>query len=86
LNTKKIAQRSAINIQQNGEKIEEVEVAAREATEVGRNVIEIMRDLKNRRLQEQAIRKVSYAAITARNLPPAGTYTTQALKAPLAQT
>ncbi|KAH6510379.1 hypothetical protein HBI81_258010 [Parastagonospora nodorum] len=62
LKTKEIAQRSATNIQQNGERIKEVGVAAREATEVGRNV--------------------SYAAVAARNLLPAGTYTTQALKAP----
>ncbi|KAH4150707.1 hypothetical protein HBH70_248940 [Parastagonospora nodorum] len=51
LKTKEIAQRSATNIQQNGERIKEVGVAAREATEVGRNV--------------------SYAAVAARNLPPA---------------
>ncbi|KAH6198114.1 hypothetical protein HBI42_237960 [Parastagonospora nodorum] len=85
LKTKEIAQRSATNIQQNGERIKEVGVAAREATEVGRNVMEMTRDIKNRRLQEQAIGQVSYAAVAARNLPPAGTYTTQALKAPSAQ-
>ncbi|OAL42831.1 hypothetical protein IQ07DRAFT_525488 [Pyrenochaeta sp. DS3sAY3a] len=85
LNTKEAVQRSATNVQQNGDKIEEVGVAAREAKEVGRNVMEMTRDIKNRKLQEQAIGQMSYAAAAARNLPSAGTYNTQANKTPSAQ-
>jgi hypothetical protein len=85
MNTKEIAQRSAVNVQQNGDKIDEVGVAVREATEVGRNTMEMTRDIKNRRLQEQATGQTSYAAAAARNLPQAGIYNTQIPKTPSAQ-
>ncbi|KAH7060992.1 hypothetical protein BKA63DRAFT_457555 [Paraphoma chrysanthemicola] len=85
MNTKEITQRSAVNAQQNEDKIKEVGVAVREATEVGRNIMEMTRDIKNRRIQEQAIGQVSYAAAAARNLPQAGTYNTQVPKTPSAQ-
>jgi hypothetical protein len=57
-------------------------VAVKEATEVGRNIIEMTRDIKNRRIQEQAIGQVSYPAAAARNLPQASTYNTQVPKTP----
>jgi hypothetical protein len=72
-------------VQQNEDKIKEVGVAVREGTEVGRNIMDMTRDIKNRRIQEQAMGQVSYAAAAARNLPQAGTYNTQVPKTPSAQ-
>jgi hypothetical protein len=60
-------------------------VAVKEATEVGRKIMEMTRDIKNRRIQEQAIGQVSYAVAAARNLLQAGTYNIQVPKTLSAQ-
>ena len=85
-NTAEIIQQSATKIQQNGNTAEEARAAAKEATEVGKATLEMAREIKNKRAQEQANGPMSYAAAAARGVPLAGTYNTQSLKAPPMQT
>jgi hypothetical protein len=80
LSTTNLVQISATNIQQNGNKVEEAKAAAIEATEIGRANLEMTREIKNKRMQEQVGGPASYAAAAARALPLAGTYNTQSLK------
>jgi hypothetical protein len=84
--TREIVQQSATDIQQNVNKAEEARAAAKEATEVGRATMEMTREIKNRRPQEQANGPMTYAAAAARSLPLASTYNTQPLKVAPAQT
>ena len=86
--TVELDQRSAANIQRNGNTAEEARAAAKNATEVGKVTLEVVREIRNRRPQpqEQANEPMSYAAAAARGVPLAGTYNAQSLKAPFVQT
>ena len=84
--TVELAQQSAIKIQQNSNIAEEARAAAKDATEVGKATLEIARELRNKRPQEQANGPISYAAAAARGVPLAGTYNAQSVKQPPAQT
>jgi predicted RNase H-like HicB family nuclease len=84
--TVELVQQSATKIQQNGNTAEEARAAAKDATEVGKATLEIARELRNKRPQEQANRLMSYAAAAARGVPLAGTYNAQSVKQPPAQT
>ncbi|KAI0616017.1 hypothetical protein TUN199_12006, partial [Pyrenophora tritici-repentis] len=65
---------------------EEARAAAKDATEVGRAMLEMAREIRNKRPQEQANGLMSYAAAAAKGVTLAGTYNTQALKASSVQT
>ncbi|RII22698.1 hypothetical protein CUC08_Gglean013416 [Alternaria sp. MG1] len=65
---------------------EEARAAAKDATEAGRATLEIAREIRNKRPQEQANGPMSYAAAAARGVPLAGTYNAQSVKQPSAQT
>jgi predicted RNase H-like HicB family nuclease len=84
--TVELVQQSATKIQQNGNTAEEARAAAKDATEVGKATLEIARELRNKRPQEQANGPMSYAAAVARGVPLAGTYNAQSVKQPPAQT
>ena len=84
--TVELAQQSATKIQQNSNIVEEARAAAKDATEVGKATLEIARELRNKRLQEQANRLISYAVAAARGVPLAGTYNAQSVKQPPTQT
>ena len=79
-------QQATTNIQQNNNKAEEARAAAKEATEVGKATLEMAREIRNKRPQEQANGPLSYAAAAARSVPLAGIYNAQSLKAPSVQT
>ncbi|EDU46224.1 hypothetical protein PtrSN002B_010760 [Pyrenophora tritici-repentis] len=81
-----LVQQSATKIQQNGNMAEEARAAAKDATEVGKATLEIAREIRNKRPQEQANGPMSYAAAAARGVPLAGTYNAQSVKQPSAQT
>ncbi|KAF1923274.1 uncharacterized protein M421DRAFT_104512 [Didymella exigua CBS 183.55] len=85
-NTVELVQQSAANIQQNGNTAEEARAAAKDATEVGKATLEVAREIRNKRPQEQANRPMSYAAAAARGIPLAATYNAQSVKQPSAQT
>lgn len=78
-------QQSAANTQQNGNTAEEAR-AAKEATEVGKATLEMTREIRNKRPQEQANAPLSHAAAAARGVPLAATYNTQSVKQLSAQT
>ncbi|RYN55410.1 hypothetical protein AA0117_g13290 [Alternaria alternata] len=84
--TVELVQQSATKIQQNGNMAEEARAAAKDATEVGKATLEIAREIRNKRPQEQANGPMSYAAAAARGVPLAGTYNAQSVKQPSAQT
>ncbi|RYO66175.1 hypothetical protein AA0116_g2958 [Alternaria tenuissima] len=84
--TVELVQQSATSIQQNGNMAEEARAAAKDATEVGKATLEIAREIRNKRPQEQANGPISYAAAAARGVPLAGTYNAQSVKQPYAQT
>jgi hypothetical protein len=85
--TVELAQQSATKIQQNSNIAEEARAAAKDATEVGKATLEIAREIRNKRPQEQASGPMSYAAAAAaRDVPLAGTYNAQSVKQPPAQT
>jgi hypothetical protein len=73
-------QQATTNMQQNSNTAEEARAAAKEAKEVGKATLEMAREIRNKRLQEQANGPLSYAAAAARGVPLAGTYNTQASK------
>jgi hypothetical protein len=75
-----------MNIQQNSNTVEEARAAAKEAKEVGKATLEMAREIRNKKPQEQANRLLSYAAAVARGVLLAGTYNIQSLKAPSVQT
>jgi methyl-accepting chemotaxis protein len=75
-------QQATTNIQQNSNTAEEARAAAKEATEVGKATLKIAREIKNKRLQEQANRLLSYAVVVARSILLVGLYNVQSLKAP----
>jgi predicted RNase H-like HicB family nuclease len=85
-NTVELVQQSAANIQQNGNTAEEARAAAKDATEVGKATLEVAREIRNKRPQEQANGPMSYAAAAARGVPLAATYNAQGVKQPSAQT
>lgn len=85
-NTTEVVQQSATNIRQHGSKVEGAGAAAKEAMAVGRTIMEMTREIKNRRPQEQTSGQATYAAAAARNLPLAGTYNAQILKTASTQT
>jgi hypothetical protein len=85
-NTVELVQRSAANIQQNSNTAEEARAAAKDATEVGKATLEVAREIRNKRPQEQANGPMSYAAAAARGVPLAATYNAQGVKQPSAQT
>jgi hypothetical protein len=84
--TAELVQQSAANIQRNGNTAEEARAAAKDTTEVGRATLEIAREIRNKKPQEQANGPMSYAAAAAKGVLLAGTYNAQALKAPSMQT
>jgi tellurite resistance protein len=84
--TAELVQQSAANIQRNGNTAEEARAAAKDATEVGRATLEMAREIRNKRPQEQANGLISYAVVAAKGVPLAGTYNAQPLKAPSVQT
>ena len=84
--TVELVQHSATKTQQNGNTAEQARAAAKDATEVGKATLEIARELKNKRPQEQANVLMSYAAAVARGVPLVGTYNAQSVKQPPAQT
>ena len=84
--TVELAQQSAIKIQQNSNIAEEARAAAKDATEVGKATLEIARELRNKRPQEQANGLISYTAAAARGVLLAGTYNAQSVKQLPAQT
>jgi hypothetical protein len=53
---------------------------------VGKATLEMAREIRNKKPQEQANRLLSYAAAAARGVLLAGTYNIQSLKAPSVQT
>ena len=59
---------------------------AKDATEVGKVTLEVVREIRNKRPQEQANGPMSYAAAAARGVPLAGIYNAQSLKIPSIQT
>jgi methyl-accepting chemotaxis protein len=61
-------QQATTNIQQNSNIAEEARAAAKETTEVGRTTLEMAREIKNKRPQEQANGQMSYAAAAARGV------------------
>ena len=65
--TTKLIQRCAINIQQNGNTAEEARAAAKDATEVGKATLEVAREIRNKRPQEQVNGPMSYTAAAASN-------------------
>jgi hypothetical protein len=65
---------------------EEVRAAAKDATEVSRATLEVAREIRNKRLQEQANGPMSYAAAAARGILLAATYNAQSVQQPSAQT
>jgi hypothetical protein len=75
-------QQATTNIQQNSNTGEEARAAAKEATEMGKATLEMAREIRNKRPQEQANGTLSYAAAAARSVLLAGTYNAQSLKAP----
>jgi hypothetical protein len=79
-------QQATTKIQQNSNTAEEARAAAKEAKEVGKATLEIAREIRNKKPQEQANGTLSYAAAAARGVLLAGTYNTQSLKAPPVQT
>ncbi|KAF1934712.1 hypothetical protein EJ02DRAFT_489299, partial [Clathrospora elynae] len=79
-------QQATTNIQQNSNIAEEARAAAKETTEVGRTTLEMAREIKNKRPQEQANGPMSYAAAAARGVPLAGTYNAQSPKTLSVQT
>jgi hypothetical protein len=80
-----LAQQTATKIQQNGNMAEEARAAVKDATEVGKATLEIAREIRNKRPQEQMNGPISYAAAAARGVPLAGTYNAQIIKQPSAQ-
>jgi methyl-accepting chemotaxis protein len=78
--TAELVQQSAANIQQNSNTAEEARAAARDATEVSRATLDIAREIRNKRLQEQANRPISYAAAVARGILLAAIYNAQSIK------
>ena len=85
-NTTEIVQQSAANIQLNANTAEEARAAAKEATEVGKATMEITREIRNKKPQEQVNRPMTYAAAVASDITMASMYNTQSLKTPFAQT
>lgn len=85
-NTADTVQRLTTNVQHDGHTAEEVRAAAKEATEVEKATLELAREIRNKRPQEQASGPLSYAAAAARGTPLASTYNAQSLKAPSVQT
>jgi predicted RNase H-like HicB family nuclease len=85
-NTVELVQQSAANIQQNGNTAEEARAAAKDATEVGKATLEVAREIRNKRPEEQANGPMSYAAAAASGVPLAATYNAQSVKQPFAQT
>lgn len=79
-------QRATTNIQQNSNTAEEARAAAKEATEVCRTTLEMTREIKNKRPQEQSNGPMSYAAAAARGVPLAATYNAQNRKTSSMQT
>jgi ribosomal protein L22 len=69
-------------IQQNSNTVEEARAAAKDTKEVGKATLEIAREIRNKRPQEQANGPLSYAAAATRSVPLAGTYHAQSSKAP----
>lgn len=78
--TVKLVQQSAVNIQQNGNTAEEARTAAKDAIEVDKVTLEIAREIRNKKPQEQANGPMSHAAAAARGVPLAGTYNAQSVK------
>jgi methyl-accepting chemotaxis protein len=72
--TVELVQQLAVNIQQNGNTAEEARAAARDATEVSRATLEVAREIRNKRLQEQANGPMSYTAAAARGILLAAIY------------
>jgi hypothetical protein len=84
--TAELVQQSAANIQQNDNTVEEAKAAAKDATEVGKATLEVAREIRNKRPQEQASGPMSYAAAAARGIPLAATYNAQSVKQSSVQT
>lgn len=63
---------------------EEARAAAKDAIEVGKATLEIAREIRNKRLQEQANGLMSYAAAVARGVLLVGIYNAQSVKKPSA--
>jgi len=76
-NTTETVRQSSASVQQNINTREEARAAAREASEVGKAVMEMTREIKNKGLQNQTNGAATHATVAARGPILAGTHNTQ---------